>query len=71
MTKKRLVKKPWIAEYCESMWRVPVSYNAHQGAVTPEFGVACRRPTSGPGYLEALCEDNVGPIARRLPILLT
>ncbi|KAE9409300.1 FAD/NAD-P-binding domain-containing protein [Gymnopus androsaceus JB14] len=25
----------------------------------PEFSVACRRLTPGPGYLEALCEDNV------------
>ncbi|GJE84376.1 NAD(P)/FAD-dependent oxidoreductase [Phanerochaete sordida] len=25
----------------------------------PDFGVACRRLTPGPGYLEALCEDNV------------
>ncbi|KAI0737191.1 FAD/NAD-P-binding domain-containing protein [Daedaleopsis nitida] len=25
----------------------------------PEFPVACRRLTPGPGYLEALCEDNV------------
>ncbi|KAH9932370.1 uncharacterized protein B0H18DRAFT_904183 [Fomitopsis serialis] len=25
----------------------------------PEFGVACRRLTAGPGYLEALCADNV------------
>ncbi|KZT22659.1 FAD/NAD-binding domain-containing protein [Neolentinus lepideus HHB14362 ss-1] len=25
----------------------------------PEFGVGCRRLTPGPGYLEALCEDNV------------
>lgn len=25
----------------------------------PSFGVACRRLTPGPGYLEALCEDNV------------
>ncbi|KZT07847.1 FAD/NAD-binding domain-containing protein [Laetiporus sulphureus 93-53] len=25
----------------------------------PDFGVACRRLTSGPGYLEALCADNV------------
>ncbi|KAK7686490.1 hypothetical protein QCA50_010087 [Cerrena zonata] len=25
----------------------------------PEFGVACRRLTPGPGYLEALCSDNV------------
>ncbi|EJD00095.1 FAD/NAD-binding domain-containing protein [Fomitiporia mediterranea MF3/22] len=25
----------------------------------PDFSVACRRLTPGPGYLEALCEDNV------------
>ncbi|KIM36369.1 hypothetical protein M413DRAFT_425056 [Hebeloma cylindrosporum] len=25
----------------------------------PDFGVACRRLTPGPGYLEALCADNV------------
>lgn len=34
----------------------------------PDFGVACRRVTPGPGYLEALVEDNVDvvntPIAR-------
>ncbi|PSR70625.1 hypothetical protein PHLCEN_2v13485 [Hermanssonia centrifuga] len=27
--------------------------------LVPDFGVACRRLTPGPGYLEALCEDNV------------
>ncbi|CCL98306.1 uncharacterized protein FIBRA_00300 [Fibroporia radiculosa] len=40
--KKKLSKKPWIADY-----------------LIPDFGVACRRLTAGPGYLEALCEDNV------------
>lgn len=25
----------------------------------PEFSPNCRRPTPGPGYLEALCQDNV------------
>ncbi|KAF9004447.1 FAD/NAD(P)-binding domain-containing protein [Hymenopellis radicata] len=40
--KKRLAKKPWIANH-----------------IIPDFGVACRRLTPGPGYLEALCEDNV------------
>ncbi|KAI0720658.1 FAD/NAD-binding domain-containing protein [Fomitopsis betulina] len=25
----------------------------------PDFGIACRRLTPGPGYLEALCADNV------------
>lgn len=28
-------------------------------SVIPDFGVCCRRLTPGPGYLEALCEDNV------------
>lgn len=27
--------------------------------VVPSFPVGCRRLTPGPGYLEALCEDNV------------
>lgn len=25
----------------------------------PDFGVGCRRPTPGPGFLEALQADNV------------
>ncbi|KAI0403963.1 flavin-binding monooxygenase [Xylaria palmicola] len=25
----------------------------------PTFGIGCRRPTAGPGYLEALCASNV------------
>ncbi|KAI5825444.1 FAD/NAD(P)-binding domain-containing protein [Schizophyllum commune Tattone D] len=29
----------------------------------PEFGLGCRRLTPGPGYLEALCEDNVDFVA--------
>ncbi|PFH46267.1 hypothetical protein AMATHDRAFT_8031 [Amanita thiersii Skay4041] len=40
--KKRLDKKPWIAD-----------------KILPDFPVCCRRLTPGPGYLEALCEDNV------------
>ncbi|KDR85545.1 hypothetical protein GALMADRAFT_234472 [Galerina marginata CBS 339.88] len=39
--------------------------------IVPDFGVACRRLTPGPGYLEALCEDNVdfvpSPIERVTP----
>ncbi|KAI0721757.1 FAD/NAD-P-binding domain-containing protein [Fomitopsis betulina] len=27
--------------------------------IIPDYGVACRRLTPGPGYLEALCADNV------------
>lgn len=29
-------------------------------ALIPDFPVGCRRITPGPGYLEALCQDNVG-----------
>lgn len=28
--------------------------------VIPDFVPGCRRLTPGPGYLEALCENNVG-----------
>lgn len=38
------------------------SANADYRAVIPDFGVACRRLTPGPGYLEALCEDNVSHV---------
>jgi hypothetical protein len=38
--------------------------------VIPDFGVACRRLTPGPGYLEALCEDNVrDKLLERLPTI--
>ncbi|KAA8897840.1 hypothetical protein FN846DRAFT_921388 [Sphaerosporella brunnea] len=30
--------------------------------LTPKFAVGCRRITPGPGYLEALIEDNTSPI---------
>ncbi|KAK1226783.1 hypothetical protein PQX77_010220 [Marasmius sp. AFHP31] len=42
---QRLAPRPWIAES-------PI-------LVVPNFSVACRRLTPGPGYLESLCEDNV------------
>lgn len=39
--------------------------------IIPEFPVACRRLTPGPGYLDALCKDNVefipSPIRRVTP----
>ncbi|EKM83931.1 hypothetical protein AGABI1DRAFT_117401 [Agaricus bisporus var. burnettii JB137-S8] len=39
--------------------------------IIPDFAVACRRLTPGPGYLEALCQDNCDfvptPIKRILP----
>ena len=30
--------------------------------VIPDFAVTCRRLTPGPGYLEALCEDNASTL---------
>ncbi|KAH9925847.1 FAD/NAD-P-binding domain-containing protein [Epithele typhae] len=32
----------------------------------PEFPVACRRLTPGPGYLEALCKENVDFVSERI-----
>lgn len=57
---KKLAKKPWIAEH-----RLSLAFGSGSPltlielAVIPDFPVACRRLTPGPGYLEALCEDNV------------
>ena len=55
---RKLEKKPWIAEHC-----MRILTNIKQFlillTVIPDFPVACRRLTPGPGYLEALCEDNV------------
>ncbi|KAF9011133.1 hypothetical protein BDQ17DRAFT_1387598 [Cyathus striatus] len=34
--------------------------------IIPDFPVCCRRLTPGPGYLEALCEDNVDFIPSRI-----
>lgn len=58
---KRLAKKPWIADH--RLYLALGYWNSRTErlymTVIPEFGVACRRLTPGPGYLEALCEDNV------------
>lgn len=35
-------------------------------ALTPSFAVGCRRLTPGPGYLEALVEDNVKFVSDRI-----
>lgn len=34
--------------------------------LVPSFGVGCRRITPGPGYLEALCQDNVNVVQQRI-----
>ena len=39
-------------------------------SLLPGFAVGCRRLTPGPGYLEALCEDNVEFIKDRIARLL-
>ena len=58
--KKRLAKKPWIAEYRKLSRSLHV-YKSHNVTpeVIPDFSVACRRLTPGPGYLESLCQENV------------
>lgn len=63
MMAERLVKKPWILDYRALRVRYVASANVsifRSPSVLPDFSVGCRRLTPGPGYLEALCEDNVG-----------
>ncbi|KAK5049450.1 hypothetical protein LTR84_004379 [Exophiala bonariae] len=47
------------------------NHHALADRITPSFGVGCRRPTPGVGYLEALTEQNVrvvfDPIKRVVP----
>ena len=58
--RSRLAKKPWIADHCKKFYLVSErDLDLNSYAVIPGFPVACRRLTPGPGYLEALCEDNV------------
>lgn len=35
-------------------------------ALLPDFPVGCKRLTPGPGYLEALCEDNCGLVTDKI-----
>ncbi|KAI1151262.1 flavin-binding monooxygenase [Nemania diffusa] len=37
----------------------------------PSFGIGCRRPTPGPGYLEALCESNVDFITDEIEAIMS
>ena len=55
---KRLQKRPWIADHCTFL-RICFLYCDSVIVVLPDFGPGCRRLAPGPGYLEALCEDNV------------
>lgn len=57
--KQRLAKKPWIADHSAYTLCPCVRFIRAIPRVVPSFPVACRRLTPGPGYLEALCEDNV------------
>lgn len=59
--RKRLAKKPWIADHSRFIRAFFEMCNGLTpgSAVIPDFAVACRRLTPGPGYLEALCQDNV------------
>lgn len=57
---RRLSRKPELIKKRESGLSSE-SIGAYRPvcAVIPKFSVGCRRLTPGPGYLEALCEDNV------------
>ena len=60
----KLAKRPDLQDksaYCRKSDRISRS---NMNVVIPGFAVCCRRLTPGPGYLEALCEENV----RFLPI---
>ncbi|KAF5345163.1 hypothetical protein D9758_009669 [Tetrapyrgos nigripes] len=48
---RKLFKEDMIRRLAKKPWIVDL--------ILPEFPVACKRLTPGPGYLEALCEDNV------------
>ena len=56
-----LAQKPWIADRCLLDY-ILVYFKRElkrRVAVIPDFPVSCRRITPGPGYLQALCADNV------------
>ena len=57
--KQRLAKKPWIADHCERCYSFLFLLAEQKTTVIPDFAVGCRPLTASPGYLEALCEDNV------------
>lgn len=66
MTRK-LTRKPELAMKRMYLYLMH-KYSANDNlTVLPEFAVGCRRLTPGPGYLEALCEDNVRTHSPLLP----
>ncbi|KAF5385387.1 hypothetical protein D9615_001078 [Tricholomella constricta] len=57
---QKLAKKPWIADHCKhSRLASMQGRRTDRSVVIPDFAPCCRRLTPGPGYLEALCADNV------------
>ncbi|KAJ7150403.1 FAD/NAD-binding domain-containing protein [Mycena filopes] len=58
------------AAFKEDMLRRLASKPAIAEHLIPDFAVGCRRLTPGPGYLEALCQDNVDFIPTEIKQIL-
>lgn len=69
---RKLEQRPWIADHSKFSPSLLTRSILTAMAVIPNFSVSCRRLTPGPGYLEALCADNVRPrYPRKFPPLRT
>lgn len=56
-----------VREDCEQHMRRSLAKKPELAELlVPSFGVGCRRITPGPGYLEALCQDNVNVVQQRI-----
>lgn len=56
-----------VREDCEQHMRKSLAKKPELAELlVPSFGVGCRRITPGPGYLEALCQDNVNVVQQRI-----
>lgn len=66
-----LERKPEIADFSMLPYQSPQAKSDDVATVIPHFSVGCRRITPGPGYLEALLQDNVIDLVAVRPLLLT
>ncbi|KLO07105.1 FAD/NAD-binding domain-containing protein [Schizopora paradoxa] len=53
------MQKEFIQSFRESMLKKLAKRPYIAEHIIPDFPIACRRITPGPGYLDALCQDNV------------
>ena len=64
MTDRDSELQQWAIEATQAAMRKRLAQRPDiANALIPTFGIHCRRPTPGVGYLEALCEDNVELVA--------